>query len=130
MQIMQKLPEAVSIFIMPPTPEVLERRLRNRSEAERMTSEDVIGRRLREAQKELDRLGEYKYAIVNDDLDVAVSEMKAIVLTERRVAEADTELAASCLTSERSARLVHALGCFKAAGEAGKRDTEILASPE
>ena len=37
MQVMQKLPEAVSIFILPPSPEVLERRLRNRSEAENMT---------------------------------------------------------------------------------------------
>ena len=100
---------------MPPTPEVLERRLRNRSEAEKTTSEDVIGLRLREAQKELDRLREYKYAIVNDDLDVAVSEMKAIVLTERGAPEADTELAATCLTSAGSPRLAHALESFKVA---------------
>ena len=133
MQIMQKLPEAVSIFIMPPTPEVLERRLRNRSEAEHMTSEDVIGRRLREAQKELDRLREYKYAIVNDDLDVAVSEMKAIVLTERVAPEADVALAESCLTSAGSSRLVNALKSFKAAEDAMRADkttTDVLASPE
>ena len=37
MQVMEKLPEAVSIFILPPSPQVLERRLRNRSEAEHMT---------------------------------------------------------------------------------------------
>ena len=120
MQIMAKLPKAVSIFIMPPTPEVLERRLRNRSEAEKMTSEDVIGVRLREAQKELDRLREYQYAIVNDDLDVAVSEMKAIVLTERGAPEADKSLAATCLTSAGSPRLVYALGSFKAAEAAGQ----------
>jgi guanylate kinase len=133
MQVMRKLPEAVSIFIMPPTPEVLERRLRIRSEAEHMTSEDVIGLRLREAQKELDRLREYKYAIVNDDLDVAVSEMKAIVLTERGVPEADVALAGSCLTSAGSSRLVSALHSFKAAEEVlqdDKTTTEILASPE
>ena len=41
-QVMKKLPEAVSIFILPPSPEVLEMRLRNRSEAEHMTSEAVI----------------------------------------------------------------------------------------
>ena len=85
-----------------------------------MTSEDVIGVRLREAQKELDRLREYQYAIVNDDLDVAVSEMKAIVLTERGAPEADKSLAATCLTSAGSPRLVHALGSFKTAEAAGR----------
>src|SRR5271170_6135390 len=50
-QVMQKLPEAVSIFIMPPSPEILEMRLRNRSEAEHMTSEEVIARRLQQARK-------------------------------------------------------------------------------
>ncbi len=114
-QIMRKgLPGTVSIFIMPPTPEVLERRLRNRSEAEHMTSEEIIERRLREAQKELDRLGEYKYAIVNDVLDEAVSEMKAIVLTERGEADADTKLARSCRTDAGSARLKMALTSFEA----------------
>ena len=49
-QIMQRLPEAVSIFILPPSPEVLEMRLRNRSEAEHMTSEEVIERRLQQAR--------------------------------------------------------------------------------
>ena len=114
-QIMRKsLPGTVSIFIMPPTPEVLERRLRNRSEAEHMTSEEIIERRLREAQKELDRLGEYKYAIVNDVLDEAVSEMKAIVLTERGEPEADAALAESCRTDAGSARLTSALASFEA----------------
>jgi guanylate kinase len=114
-QIMRKgLPGTVSIFIMPPTPEVLERRLRNRSEAEHMTSEEEIERRLSEAKKELDRLGEYKYAIVNDILDVAVSEMKAIVLTERGAPEADVDLAASCRTDAGSARLKTALASFEA----------------
>jgi hypothetical protein len=82
-QVMRKLPAAVSIFILPPSPEVLERRLRNRSEAEHMTNEEVIARRLREAQSELGRIGEYKYALVNDQLDVAVRELAAIVRSER-----------------------------------------------
>ena len=50
LQVMKKLPEAVSIFILPPSPEVLEMRLRNRSEAEHMTSETVIERRLSQAR--------------------------------------------------------------------------------
>ncbi|ADW69639.1 guanylate kinase [Granulicella tundricola] len=111
-QVMKKLPAAVSIFILPPSPQVLERRLRNRSEAEHVTAEDVIARRLAEAQKELDRVGEYKYALVNDVLDDAVTEMKAVVLKERGEPLADGELAASCETSARSARLVAALGSF------------------
>jgi guanylate kinase len=116
-QIMRKgIPGTVSIFIMPPTPEVLEMRLRNRSEAEHMTSEDVIGRRLREAQKELDRIREYKYAIVNDVLDVAVGEMKAIVLTERGEGDGAFALAASCRTDAGSERLKRALGSFQRQG--------------
>ena len=50
-QVMKQTAAAVSIFILPPSPEVLERRLRNRSEAEHVTSEDVIERRLQQARK-------------------------------------------------------------------------------
>ena len=115
-QVMGKLPEAVSIFILPPSPAVLERRLRNRSEAEHMTSEAVIERRLREAHKELDRIGDYQYALVNDVLDIAVSELRAIVLSERGAEEADVELAESCRTAARSARLIDALKSFEREG--------------
>ena len=83
MQVMQKLPEAVSIFILPPSPEVLEMRLRNRSEAEHMTAEEVIERRLKQAREEVKQVWDYKYALVNDVLDQATAEMRAIVLYER-----------------------------------------------
>ncbi len=112
-QVMKKLSAAVSIFILPPSPEVLERRLRHRSVAEHVTSEDVIGRRLKEARKELDRIGEYRYAIVNDQLDEAVDELRAIVLTERQDAQANRALARSCLTTARSPRLLEALESFE-----------------
>ena len=72
------MPEAVSIFILPPSPEVLEMRLRNRSEAEHMTAEEVIERRLKQAHKELERVWDYRYALVNDVLDQATAEMRAI----------------------------------------------------
>jgi guanylate kinase len=112
-QVMQKLPEAVSIFILPPSPQVLERRLRNRSEAEHVTAEEIIARRLAEARKELDRIGEYKYALVNDVLDDAVAEMRAVVLSERGTAEGITQaVAASCQTAAGSARLRGALESF------------------
>jgi len=111
-QVMRKLPTTVSIFILPPSPEVLERRLRHRSVAEHVTSEDVIARRLQEAQNELDRIAEYRYALVNDQLDEAVDELRAIVLSERDHPEADRTLAQSCRTNTPSKRLLEALHSF------------------
>jgi guanylate kinase len=112
LQVMKKLPEAVSIFIMPPSPQVLEMRLRNRSEAEQMTSEAVITARLTEARNELKRLDRYKYALVNDVLDQAVSEMKAIVLFERGSRDGVQAVAESCRTDAASPRLRSALATF------------------
>ena len=116
-QVMRKLPAAVSIFILPPSPEILEMRLRNRSEAENMpgnvTSETVIERRLAQAQKELDRIRDYQYALVNDVLDEAVAEMRAIVLTARGFRQQEIEaLANSCRTLYSSLRLQDALESF------------------
>ncbi len=111
-QILKKRKDAVSIFIMPPSPQVLEMRLRNRSVAEHMTAEDVIEMRLQEARKELSRLREYRYAIVNDVLDLAVSELAAIVLTERHDPVAAVSVARSCQTNAESPRLHDALTSF------------------
>ncbi len=110
-QVMERMPEAVALFILPPSPEVLERRLRNRSQAEGMTQEAVIEKRLSNARNELQMIGDYKYALVNDVLDEAASEMRAVVLTERGVAGEQT-LAATCLTAERSGKLEQALANF------------------
>jgi len=112
-QVMAKMPEAVSIFILPPSPQVLEMRLRNRSQAEGVAQEAVIERRLSQARTELQRLGDYKYALVNDQLDQAASEMRSIVLTARGEANAaEVALAARCRTSEHSPRLDAALASF------------------
>jgi guanylate kinase len=112
MQVMKKLPEAVSIFVMPPSPQVLEMRLRNRSEAENVTSEEVIKKRLAEAQNELKQIWDYRYALVNDVLDQAVAEMRAIVLCERGVRDGVQKIAASCRTDKPSPRLKAALSTF------------------
>jgi len=112
LQVMRKLPDAVSIFVLPPSPQVLEMRLRNRSEAENMTSEAVIEKRLAEARNELKQVWDYKYALVNDVLDQAVSEMRAIVLCERGVRDGVQALAASCRTDAASPRLKAALATF------------------
>jgi guanylate kinase len=78
-QIKKKLPEAVSIFILPPGREKLEWRLRNRG----LDSEAVIRRRLDTARREIENYSNYHYILVNDQLEQATDELKAIVLGER-----------------------------------------------
>ena len=113
LQIMAKMPQAVSIFILPPSPQVLERRLRNRSQAEGVTQEAVIERRLSQARLELLNLHRYRYALVNDDLDAAASEMRGIVLSERGDGGAEEQaLAQGCLTYVHSEHLRAALSSF------------------
>jgi guanylate kinase len=113
-QVMQRMPGAVSIFILPPSPEVLEMRLRNRSEAEHMTSEEVIARRLQQARSEVEQVWEYKYALVNDVLDQATAELRAIVLCERGEGDGVQAVAESCRTDARPARLDAVLESFHA----------------
>ena len=116
LQVMQRMPEAVSIFILPPSPQVLEMRLRNRSQAEGVTQESVIERRLSQARRELQKLDDYRYALVNDVLDHAASEMRAIVLQERGEAAGEAAaMAAECLTATHSQRLLAALASFRGA---------------
>jgi guanylate kinase len=117
-QVMKKLPYAVSIFVLPPSPEILEMRLRRRSEAEQEASktpisESVIQKRLAEARNELKQMHDYKYALVNDVLDQAVTELRAIVLSERGVRDGVQVIAASCRTDAASPRLKAALNAFK-----------------
>jgi guanylate kinase len=113
LQVMHKVPDAVSIFILPPSPEVLERRLRNRSQAEGIANESIIATRLSEARTELQQIDDYKYALVNDVLDEAASEMRSIVLVARGDATpAEGDLAAQCVTGARSPRLESALASF------------------
>jgi guanylate kinase len=81
-QVMEKIPAAVSIFILPPTRKELERRLRRRSQAEG-ASEEVIQRRLLTAAKEIENYRNYDYILVNDQLEKSIDELKAIVLAER-----------------------------------------------
>ena len=112
-QVMKKSPDAVSIFILPPSPQVLEMRLRSRSEAEHVTSEAVIERRLSQARNELKQIWDYKYALVNDVLDQAVIEMRAIVLCERGVRDGVQAVASSCRTDAMSPKLKAALSTFE-----------------
>jgi guanylate kinase len=98
-QVKRRMPEAVSIFILPPSREVLERRLRNRSQAEQMNSEDVIRRRLDGARKEIENYRNYDYILVNDRLEDSIEQLKAIVSAERwqRCSRAPSDQAAETL---------------------------------
>lgn len=82
-QVRKKMPDAVSIFLMPPSPEVLATRLRNRSRAEGIDKDEVIRTRLAKAKQEIENYREYGYILVNDILDQAVEEMTAVVTAER-----------------------------------------------
>ena len=78
-QIKERIPDAVSIFILAPSREILEKRLRSRSE----DSDEVIERRLRAAAREIRNYGEYDYVLVNSDLQSSVESLAAIVRAER-----------------------------------------------
>lgn len=113
LQVMERMPSAVSIFIVPPGPQVLEARLRNRSAAEHMTDETVIRRRLDQARGELSFIPRYQYAIVNDVLDTAAAELRAVVLNARHVADpAQVPLDDCCVTNPLPARLRQVLQQF------------------
>ena len=79
-QIKKKLPDAVSIFIMPPNRSELEQRLRKRSQ----DAESVIQRRLEAAAREIENYSNYGYTLVNDRLDESVDALKSILLFERQ----------------------------------------------
>jgi len=82
-QVRQKMPEAISIFILPPNPEVLALRLKNRSRAEGGVSPEVVEKRLARARHEIENYRDYRYILINDVLERAVEELTAIVVAER-----------------------------------------------
>lgn len=78
-QIKQLFPHAVSIFIIPPSLEVLKQRLQSRKQ----DPHDVIKQRMLRAQDELSHYVEFDYLIINDDFQQASMELQAIVLANR-----------------------------------------------
>ncbi|RMH59136.1 MAG: guanylate kinase [Candidatus Hydrogenedentota bacterium] len=79
-QILETMPTAVSIFIMPPSLEVLEQRLRNRG----TDDPEVIATRLKNARAEIEASSIYRYIVINDDLDATVGKIQEIIEIERR----------------------------------------------
>ena len=78
-QVRTRFPAAVSLFILPPSIDELERRLRGRG----TDSEEVIARRLAQARGDLSRWAEYDYLVINDRFESALRDLEAIVTAER-----------------------------------------------
>jgi guanylate kinase len=78
-QVRSRRPDVIGVFMLPPSFEVLEHRLRGRSQ----DTEDAIHRRLATARAEVAAVTEYDYVVVNDELDACVDRLRAIVLAER-----------------------------------------------
>lgn len=79
LQVKQTLPDATAIFVVPPSREDVEKRIRARG----LDSEDEIRRRLERSRQEMMQYGSYDFAVINDDLDRAGREVQAIALALR-----------------------------------------------
>lgn len=78
-QIRQTYPSAISIFLLPPSLQALRERLENRQQ----DNQDIIEKRMQQAQTELEHYQEFGYLIVNEEFDLALSQLKSIVTAER-----------------------------------------------
>ena len=78
-QVRRLMRQVVSIFILPPSPEVLESRLRGRGQ----DSEEVVARRLAAAREEIAHVSEYEYVIINNEFNRAAQDLRSIVRAER-----------------------------------------------
>jgi guanylate kinase len=138
-QVRAKMPEAVSIFVLPPNPKVLRTRLRNRMRAEGMVDDAEVFRRLNEASKEIENYKQYGYILVNDILDRAVAQLEAIVLAERYYRNGEAiayrqrrvlEVAAACLQMNSQERLKPVLEAFGIDGESGQQQLPFGDEPD
>lgn len=78
-QVRRLMPEAKNIFILPPSRQALRERLNQRGQ----DAEEVIERRMLEAVSEMSHYDEYDYVIINDDFDLALSDLQAIIRSHR-----------------------------------------------
>ncbi len=122
-QVKARMPEAVSIFILPPDRDTLEFRLRNRSHNDHVDDE-TVRRRLDGARKEIENYPNYDYILVNDRLEQSIDQLKAVVSAERAkrsntpsaVAAEDSDRARSCLRENVRSRAEQILRSFEETG--------------
>ncbi len=120
-QVKQKVPEAISVFILPPSRDELERRLRRRAEADdeiqrrlhgegarRFNTEEIIQRRLQTASHEIENFRQYDYILVNDRLELSIDILKSIVEAER------IKRASACPADDEQVVLAVARGALRA----------------
>ncbi|BEU87253.1 guanylate kinase [Selenomonas sp. TAMA-11512] len=88
LSVMERFPEGVYIFILPPSMQELERRIRGRG----TEAEDILQKRLHAARKEIDDGKKYKYVIINREVDDAVAEIKAVLTAEKRLIKRNAAL--------------------------------------
>jgi guanylate kinase len=115
-QVKQKIPQAVSIFILPPDRENLEWRLRNRG----LDAEDEICRRLDTARREIENYSKYDYILVNKVVEQSADQLRDIVLSER------LQRSGAELSAEEKRRVERAQACRLE--QARQRVQPILAS--
>lgn len=138
-QVRKAVPEAVSIFVLPPTPKVLRTRLRNRMRAEGNVNEAELYLRLSEASREIENYREYGYILINDILDRAVAQLEAIVLAERYYRNGEPiayrssrvlEVAAACRQENSRERLKPVLEAFGIDGASGQQQLPFGDDPD
>jgi len=78
-QIRHQLPNTITIFILPPSTDILRQRLQERGQ----DSEDIIARRMQDSAKEMSHYAEYDYLVINDDFNTALIALKSIILANR-----------------------------------------------
>ncbi|MGA7399549.1 MAG: guanylate kinase [Candidatus Sulfotelmatobacter sp.] len=124
-QIQDKLPDATSIFILPPDRKTLEERLRKRSE----DTDEVIQHRLDKATSEIEKYPRYNYILINDQLEDSIKLLRAVVRGERLLRagrplseeEAKTlALADCCRLANVRGRLKRILDSFKPPDDSGR----------
>jgi guanylate kinase len=121
-QVKSKVQNSVGILVLPPSRQVLEKRLRNRSISEGSVSDEVIERRLTEARKEIENFPKYDYILVNDRLEDSVDHLKAIVLSER------AKRSGKALSADEARMIKTAEQSLQTADSTSNKLKEVLAS--
>lgn len=78
-QVRQQFPDSLGVFILPPSRQALEDRLRQRGQ----DGDEIIARRMRDAESEMSHYAEFDFLVINDNFDTALEELKAIITANR-----------------------------------------------
>ena len=82
-QVKQNLPSAISIFILPPSKEALELRLKNRAQDDEL----IIKKRMQDAENQMSHFNEFDYLVINDDFSAALADLKSIISSSNNLSK-------------------------------------------